>query len=61
MNEGALGAGSLFTTKDEGLGLGLTICRKTIEAHGGQLSGRTNAGHGATFTFTLPLGGPIDS
>ena len=46
---------ALFTTKEEGLGLGLTICRKTIAAHGGHLWGRPNMEHGATFTFTLPL------
>ena len=41
-----------------GVGLGLTICRAIIEAHGGKISGRTMAGGGARFTFTLPRGTP---
>ena len=41
-----------------GVGLGLTICRAIIEAHGGKISGRTMAGGGARFTFTLPRGIP---
>ncbi len=44
----------LYTTKDQGLGLGLSICRKIISAHGGRLWAENNAAHGATFTFTLP-------
>jgi signal transduction histidine kinase len=46
---------ALYTTKGEGLGLGLSICRKIITVHGGRLWVRENTTHGATFTFTLPL------
>ncbi len=45
----------LFTTKDDGLGLGLSISRKIIGAHGGCLWLEKNTTHGAAFTFALPL------
>ncbi len=44
-----------FTTKPDGLGLGLTISRSIIEAHRGKLWAEQNVDRGATFLFTLPV------
>jgi PAS domain S-box-containing protein len=45
---------SFYSTKPGGLGMGLSICRSIIEAHGGQMSATTNVPQGAVFQFTIP-------
>ncbi len=45
-----------FTTKPEGLGMGLAISRSIVEAHGGKLYAKNNPDRGATFYFTIPVG-----
>jgi signal transduction histidine kinase len=45
----------LFTTKAKGMGFGLAIAKRFVEAHGGSISVETKLGKGSAFTVTLPL------
>jgi signal transduction histidine kinase len=47
---------AFFTTKKEGVGLGLAISRSIVEAHGGRIAAEDHDGHGATFRVVLPVG-----
>jgi PAS domain S-box-containing protein len=45
----------LFTTKARGMGFGLAICKRFVEAHGGHISVESSVGKGTTFTVTIPV------
>jgi signal transduction histidine kinase len=47
--------GAFFTTKTQGMGLGLAICRMIIEHHGGHLTASSDGKSGAVFQFALPI------
>jgi C4-dicarboxylate-specific signal transduction histidine kinase len=46
---------AFYTTRPQGLGMGLTISRSIVEAHGGRLRAKANTPRGAVFEFTLPI------
>ena len=50
---------AFFSTKPDGMGLGLSISRTIIQAHGGELNAARNELHGITMTFSLPLSGQL--
>jgi signal transduction histidine kinase len=47
---------AFFTTKADGLGMGLSICRAIIQGHGGRLSATGDTAQGTILQFTLPAG-----
>jgi two-component system, OmpR family, sensor histidine kinase KdpD len=46
--------------RGQGLGLGLAIVKGLVDAHGGHVQAENRPGGGASFTFTLPIGAPLD-
>ena len=45
----------LFTTKAKGMGFGLSICKRIVEAHGGKISAESTVGEGTTFKMFIPI------
>lgn len=67
VNDSGIGLGSVssdgifeafHTTKPNGMGIGLSVSRSIAESHGGRLEARSNEGFGASFSLSLPVGGP---
>jgi len=52
---------AFYSTKPNGLGIGLSICRSIIQAHGGRLWASANVPHGAIFEFNIPAHPDITS
>ena len=50
---------AFYSTKEDGIGMGLSISRSIIEAHGGRLGVTPNLPHGAAFRFSLPIAQPV--
>jgi len=50
----------LFTTKAQGMGFGLAICKRIIESHGGTITVKTAVNQGTTFTVTLPIKSKVE-
>jgi signal transduction histidine kinase len=50
----------LFTTKAQGMGFGLAICKRIIESHGGTITVKTAVNQGTTFTVALPVKSKVE-